>query len=143
MRSAHCIFAADDDEDDLMLLQAALQEAGADCRLQTFGDGEELLHHLNSADQVPALVLLDLNMPVMNGFQTLQKIRQSERYQALPVIIITTSSDQRDVVRSYELGANTFLTKPANYRKFTEMMRLMSMFWLNVAKLPSHTNLVD
>lgn len=134
--SQHTIFVAEDDEDDQFLLRSAFASTGADCELRFFTNGEELIRQLAVTPERPTLVLLDLNMPVMDGFQTLIYLRNQEAYKALPVLMLTTSSQREDVTKAYSLGANSFITKPNQYDDLTHAVRQLQQFWLATASIP-------
>jgi CheY-like chemotaxis protein len=108
----HSVFIADDDEDDRLLLQIAFRQHSPECHLVFAQDGLALLDALAQASSEPCLIILDLNMPRLNGFEALQLLRDSSVYGHLPIVILTTSSQPLDRQRAYALGANEFLTKP-------------------------------
>lgn len=132
----YTIYIAEDDEDDQFLLRTAFASANKDCELVFFNNGEQLITQLQKTRLRPSLVLLDLNMPVMDGFQTLQQLRQQENYQTMPVVVLTTSSQQDDVMRAYALGANSFITKPNQYAELVNTVQHLQQFWLNLAQIP-------
>lgn len=134
--SQHTIYIAEDDEDDQFLLRTAFASASKACELVFFTNGEQLLNQLQETGPRPALVLLDLNMPVMDGFQTLQYLRQQDAYRTLPVVVLTTSSQRDDVMRAYSLGANSFITKPNQYVDLVKTVQHLQQFWLNLAQIP-------
>jgi CheY-like chemotaxis protein len=133
----HTIFIAEDDEDDQFLLRTAFSSAAKSCDLVFFANGEQLVQRLQQPNQHPTLVLLDLNMPVLDGFQTLQKIRQQDLYRTLPVIILTTSSQRDDITKAYALGANSFITKPHQYTDLVQTVQQLQDFWLGLAQTPT------
>lgn len=132
----HTIYIADDDEDDQFLLQTAFVSAGLGCQLKFFGNGEQLLKQLTVETELPTMVLLDLNMPILDGFQTLAQLRGQAAYETLPVVILTTSSQHSDVQKAYEMGANSFITKPHQYADLLRTVQQLGQFWLNIAQLP-------
>lgn len=141
---AMTIVLADDDPDDRALVREALEEAGLPVDLRTVNDGEELLEYLRgdgryAAGEAPApdLILLDLNMPRMSGHEVLDAMRADERLRAIPVIVLTTSSREDDVVRSYAAGGNSFITKPASFNCLVEVMRALDRYWFKVAEIPA------
>ena len=134
--SQHTIFVAEDDEDDQFLLRTAFAATGNVCKLVFFTNGEDLLHQLEAADERPTLVLLDLNMPIMDGFQTLTYLRSREAYKTMPVLVLTTSSQRDDVTKAYSLGANSFITKPNQYADLTRTVQQLQQFWLSTASIP-------
>ena len=134
--SQHTIFVAEDDEDDQFLLRSAFASTGVECDLFFFTNGEELLNRLDEADRRPTLVLLDLNMPIMDGFQTLSRLRDQDDYKTVPVLMLTTSSQRDDVTRAYSLGANSFITKPHQYDDLKRTVAQLQHFWLSTASIP-------
>lgn len=135
---------ADDDEDDRLLAREALAEARVPGEFRSVPDGEHLLAYLHRRDQYadasraprPGVVLLDLNMPRMDGREALRRIRAEPALRALPVIVMTTSRAAADVKRGYELGANTVITKPSSFEGMVDVMRALGRYWFEVAELP-------
>lgn len=116
------VYLADDDEDDRLLFSDAVESIIDDCEVTTFVDGERLIKQLDKHPEViPFIIFLDINMPLMNGFECLQLIRSKPRYKDVPVVMYSTSSSQADIARSRELGANLYVQKPYNY----EVMKLL------------------
>jgi CheY-like chemotaxis protein len=134
--TAITIVLADDDEDDRILTQAALREAKHDAVLRTVEDGVELLEYLHRHPR-PHLILLDLNMPRMDGHEALAKIKQDPDLRSIPVIILTTSTDAEDISSSYDLGANSYISKPTGFLKFVDHMRGFSRYWTDAVTLPT------
>jgi CheY-like chemotaxis protein len=142
------ILLADDDEDDRLMTRDALREARLHNDLHTVVDGVELLEYLRhegaySAPESapwPGLVLLDLNMPRMDGREALYEIKNDPRLRALPVVVLTTSKAEEDIVRTYELGVNSFISKPVTFFGLVEVMKAFSRYWLEIVDLPPHRN---
>lgn len=111
------IYLVDDDEDDRLLLRQAFRQHTAPCHIDEFVDGVGVLEKLERTEQgdYPNLILLDLNMPRMDGFATLKSIKENDNWQLIPVVILTTSDDKRDRQRTAELGADDFMVKPPSY----------------------------
>ncbi|HEU4559202.1 MAG TPA: response regulator [Longimicrobium sp.] len=138
------IVMADDDEDDRLLARDALREAPVTVTLRFVEDGGELLEYLRRerryappADApAPSLVLLDLNMPRMGGMEALREIRRDPALRRIPVVVMTTSGEREDVVKSYELGANSFITKPVSFSGLVEVMRTLGRYWGGTVSLP-------
>jgi CheY-like chemotaxis protein len=136
---------ADDDADHRHLARAALRDAQLNNDVHEVGDGVELLDYLKRrgayADAAtsprPGLILLDLNMPVMDGRDALQAIKQDPDLHTIPVVVLTTSKNEEDVVRSYELGVNAFITKPVTFPALVEVMRSFAQYWLEIVELPA------
>jgi two-component system response regulator len=138
------IVIADDDEDDRVLARDALRQSAVAAVLRFVEDGGELLEYLRRerryappADApAPSLVLLDLNMPRMNGIEALREIRGDPGLRHIPVVVMTTSGLPEDVQRSYELGANSFITKPVTFSGLVEVMRSLGGYWGATVSLP-------
>jgi CheY-like chemotaxis protein len=139
------ILMAEDDEDDRMMTRDALEEGRAGGELRFVADGEELLQYLRRegpyADPAdaprPGLVLLDLNMPKVDGREALAAIKADPGLRAIPVVILTTSKAEEDIQRCYELGVNSFITKPVTFMGLVETMRAFAVYWLDVVDLPA------
>lgn len=136
------ILVAEDDADDRVLLADAFAESGVVVTLDFVPDGVELLAYLARHDAdpslgLPDLVLLDLNMPRMDGREALRAIREHERLRHLPVIILTTSTAELDIRVSYQLGANSYVTKPRRFDELIAVLRSLERYWMDIARLPS------
>lgn len=110
------IYLADDDTDDTEIFQEAFGELDSGNELKIFNNGLELIDHLDSSDEIPDIIFLDLNMPLMPGLETLKMIRNNERYGSLCVVIYSTSSAEKDIEDTLAAGANIYIHKPADYR---------------------------
>ena len=138
------ILMADDDLDFSSLISEALKQVKLDGEFRRVLDGEELIEYLSrlkpsseGAPIPPDLILLDLNMPRKNGFEALKEIRANPDWCRIPVIMFTISKDTRDVLRSYELGANTFMTKPFSFNGLVKMLQAVKEYWFEFADLPA------
>jgi CheY-like chemotaxis protein len=139
------ILMADDDADDRLLTQDAMTDARVINDLHFVTNGEELMDYLyrrgRYADMAtsprPGLILLDLNMPKKDGREALQEIKADPNLRRIPVVILTTSEAEEDVYRSYDLGANSFITKPVTFESLVELMRVMGRYWIELVELPS------
>jgi CheY-like chemotaxis protein len=128
----HTIFIADDDNDDVYFVKSAIEELDLEIQLRHFENGKQLLQGLNNAEgQLPNFVLMDLNMPVMDGKETLRAIRQSARYNDLPVIIFSTSSDASEKNLCYAYGATNYITKPYHYKLYVDILRKLEQEWID------------
>jgi CheY-like chemotaxis protein len=135
---------ADDDEDDRQLTKEALGEAKVAHDLRCVVDGEDLMDYLHRRgayeDGVdaprPSMILLDLNMPRKNGHEALAEIKSDAVLRRIPVVVLTTSAVKPDVTTSYDLGANSFITKPRSFTELVEVVRDFSRYWFDVAELP-------
>ena len=142
------ILLADDDEDDRLMTRDALREARLHNDLHTVVDGVELLQYLRNEGAYaapgsapwPGLVLLDLNMPRMDGREALYEIKNDPHLRALPVVVLTTSKAEEDIVRTYDLGVNSFISKPVTFFGLVEVMKAFSRYWLEIVDLPPHRN---
>ncbi len=138
------IIMAEDDEDDRMMIREALKDAGVHVTVHCVENGEELLAFLqkrvtdgaNREKSPPAFILLDLNMPKLDGRKTLRMIRQSEHLKKIPIIVFTTSSAHEDIAQSYESGANSFILKPSSYVSMVDIMKTLKSYWLDTVSLP-------
>ena len=140
------ILIADDDEEDRVLTQEALSGARLTNDLRFVVDGEDLMDYLRhegryasdaSAAPVPGIILLDLNMPKLDGREALAEIKADPNLRHIPVVVLTTSSAEADVLRSYELGVNSFITKPVTFAGLVEVMQGFSRYWFEIVELPA------
>ena len=130
-----------------MLTTRALTRDGAAVRVCSVEDGEELLAYLRGEGEYaesgvaprPSLILLDLNMPRMDGREALAEIKGDRHLRQIPVVVLTTSEAEHDVRQSYELGVNAFVSKPVTFEKLTEAIDVTRRFWLEVVRLPHST----
>ena len=138
------ILLVEDNPDDVMLTEAALQENKIFNKLVVTRDGVEALDYLfrtgkyadRDAEEVPQIILLDLNLPRLNGLDVLRKIRSDVRTRMLPVVILTSSMEERDVIDSYQLGANSYIHKPVDFSQFSEAVRNLGLYWLVLNEHP-------
>ena len=132
------ILLVEDNPDDVVLAMRALKKNHIANEVVVARDGVEALDFLfaegaqrdRNPSDLPEVVLLDLKLPKLHGLEVLQQIRADERTQLLPVVVLTTSSEDRDIVESYRLGANSYIRKPVDYDQFTEAIRQLGMYWL-------------
>ena len=133
MNTKRFILIVDDDTDDREILRDAFQahnKNGQEYVLIESGDA--LLNYLHqNNEELPALIMLDLNMPGKDGRETLKELKASEAYQQIPIVVFTTSSSQRDQQMSYKLGANCFITKPDTFNKLVELTNAITHLWLS------------
>jgi CheY-like chemotaxis protein len=138
------IMVADDDQDYPRLVRMAFTQLGVPNEIRSVEDGEELLDYLLHRGKYgdpknsprPGLIFLDLNMPRKNGFEALQEIRANPALRQIPVIMLTISNFQSDIQLSYEIGANSFVTKPFEFSELVEALKCFQQYWLNTAQLP-------
>ena len=129
MVSLRPIFLVEDNPDDERLTIRALQRSNITNQIQVARDGEEALRMIFTATPLPCVVLLDLKLPKIDGIDVLQQIRANERTQFLPVVILTSSSEERDIVESYSGGANGYVQKPVDFGQFAEAVAQLGLFW--------------
>jgi two-component system response regulator len=135
------ILIAEDDLEDQMLIREAFDANGPQADLVMVRDGEELLDYLNARGHYanvsqPDLILLDLNMPRMDGREALAEIKRQSHLRHVPVVIFTTSSAPEDVALSYDLGGSSYICKPASYEGLLRVIGDLKNYWINVASLP-------
>jgi CheY-like chemotaxis protein len=135
------ILIAEDDEEDRMLIKDALDESPISIDLRFVENGEELLYYLLSADKekypVPELILLDLNMPKMDGREALKELKTHPQLRYIPIVVLTTSDADEDVLKTYDLGVSSFITKPVTFAALVEIMQTLSKYWFEVVLLPN------
>ena len=142
--TAPTILLVDDDPDDCVLVREAWAENGLSNELRTFGDGEELMEYLRchvrsgdlAGDRLPSLILLDLNIPKKDGREVLREIRADPDLRSIPIVVLTTSSAEEDILRSYELGANSFIIKPSSFPTLVEIVGTLARYWFRIVRLP-------
>jgi CheY-like chemotaxis protein len=143
------ILVADDDEDDRIMTRDALRDARLHNDLRFVQDGVDLMEYLRrkgrhkrpSDSPRPGLILLDLNMPRMDGREALQEIKGDPDLRRIPVVVLTTSKAEEDIIRSYDLGVNSFVTKPVTFLGLVEVMKVFSRYWLEIVELPPNGHL--
>lgn len=126
------ILVAEDDSDDRRLLSDAFEHCGIDCRLEFHGDGESLLQALATCapGETPRLIMLDLNMPRMDGRETLDRLRSDARLAAVPIVVMSTSAAEDDASRARRAGCDAYFVKPAEYGPLLDMVGLIARRWL-------------
>ncbi len=138
------ILMADDDDDDYLLTKKALEESKL---LNTFvrvKDGEELIDYLNARGKFekvavrPGVILLDLNMPKKDGREALKEIKSDPKLRGIPVVIFTTSKAEEDIYKTYELGGNSFITKPVTFDKLVAAVSTLGAYWFEIVELPEN-----
>ena len=126
------ILLVDDNEDDRLLMLRSLKKSDPGAEVVSIASGGEALDYLDGLDDSPnpTVLLLDLNMPKVDGFEVLESIRANPETHSLPVVILTTSNEEADVRRAYELGANSFVRKPVDSAEFAEVFTQLKSYWL-------------
>ena len=140
------ILVADDDADDRMLIGDAFEEASLKNPIDFVEDGIELLEYLKHegryadlADDVrPGIILLDLNMPRMDGRTALGEIRKDPELRNIPIIVLTTSKSEEDILRTYDLGVNSFITKPVTFDGLVQVVQVLNQYWVEIVAVPAN-----
>lgn len=143
------ILLADDDPDDRMLAKDAFEESRLRNTFEMVEDGEELMEYLqqkgrysgDKARPLPGLILLDLNMPRMDGREALKAIKSCPELRRIPVVVLTTSKADEDIIRTYDLGVNSFVVKPVTFEGLVNVIKTVGQYWFEVVQLPTDENL--
>lgn len=137
------ILLVEDSQDDIDLTRRALKKHNLANDLKVVMDGTEALDFLfkegpyeNSEHSMPQLVMLDINLPKLSGIEVLKRLRSDERTRLLPVVMLTSSKEERDVVQSYSFGANSYVQKPVSFEEFTEAVKQLGIYWLALNESP-------
>lgn len=134
------ILLVEDDPDHEALAIRALRKANVANDIEVAHDGAEAVEYMNAAGSgakpMPQLVLLDLKLPKLDGLEVLRNIRAAEKTALLPVVVLTSSDEERDIVSSYRLGVNSYIRKPVNFTDFAEATRQLGMYWLLLNQCP-------
>ena len=138
------IVMADDDDDDYLLTKKALAESKLLNKLHRVKDGEELIEYLRHEGQYtdiseferPGIFLLDLNMPRKDGREALKEIKSDPALSSIPVVVFTTSKAEEDIYKTYQLGVNSFITKPVTFDNLIKVMQTLGEYWLEIVELP-------
>lgn len=135
----------EDSLDDAKLTRLAFEKSKVPALIDVVHDGEQCLRYLKKQEPYqeakrPDLILLDLNMPKVNGKQVLENIKVDENLKGIPVVVLTTSKDEKDVLESYERFANSYVAKPMDFKEFLDLVKEIEKFWLKIVKLPRSTD---
>jgi CheY-like chemotaxis protein len=139
------ILICDDDEDDRLLTRQALEEARIINPVKSVESGEQLLHYLHQRGEFsgstgeaprPGLILLDLHMPKMSGLEALERIRAADTLRTIPVVMLSTTGSDVDILRSYKLGVNSFITKPVTFAELVRAIEVIGSYWFKIVELP-------
>jgi len=144
MKALHAILLVEDNPADVKITQRALRDAASPVELLVVRDGQEAVEYLLRQGAYagqpdwrrPDLILLDLNLPRLNGLQVLERIRATPSLRATPVVVLTTSRRQEDVQQMYAAGANTYIEKPQDFNRFVQVLQTIERYWLGTALLP-------
>ena len=139
------ILIADDDAEDRMLITDALKESRVRNNVQCVENGEDLMQLLRNKGKytdkkkfpLPGIILLDLNMPKKDGREALKEIKADKKLCSIPVIVLTTSKAEQDIVKTYNLGVNSFITKPVSFSALVDVMKTLNKYWCEIVELPS------
>ncbi len=135
------ILIAEDDADDRYLLQSAFEENGYKDKLIFVENGVELLDFLHQIDgnaaKLPRFILLDLNMPKKDGREVLKEIKQNQYFKQIPIIIFSTTNNEQEMKRCYELGANSYITKPNSFENLIKTVAAVRSYWINTTSFPA------
>ena len=142
------VLVAEDDPDDRLLLKDAWFESHVTNDLHFVENGEELMDYLHQRGAYtdtarfpcPGLILLDLNMPKKDGREALKEIKSDPRLRVIPVVVMTTSKAEEDILRTYDLGVSSFITKPATFLSLVEILKTLGKYWFEIVKLPNIPN---
>ncbi|SOD41534.1 response regulator [Nitrosovibrio sp. Nv4] len=130
------ILLVEDDQVDTMTVIRALKEIHVTNPLVHLENGEEAIHYLREPkSDKPCIILLDLNMPIMNGIEFLQVVKHDDQLKRIPVVVLTTSEEQQDKVNSFNMGVAGYMAKPVDYRQFVEIMRSIDAYW-TISEMP-------
>ncbi|GAB6043418.1 response regulator [Endothiovibrio diazotrophicus] len=143
-RKPAVILMAEDDEDDVMLAEDALREARLSNRFICVPNGAKLLEYLRHQGEFadrerypePSIILLDLNMPILDGRKALQIIKEDEALCRIPVVVLTTSQAEEDILRSYQLGVNSYIRKPVTFDGLVKVVQVLGSYWFEIVELP-------
>lgn len=138
------ILLADDDPDDRQLTRDAFAQNRLANDLHTVEDGEELMDYLHRRGKhenlrnkpLPGLILLDLNMPRKDGREALKEMKADPILRRIPIVVLTTSKAEEDILRSYDLGVNSYVTKPVTFKSLVELIKVLGQYWFEVVELP-------
>jgi two-component system response regulator len=138
------ILLVEDNRDDVKLALHAFQKQHLANKIHVVRDGAEALEFIfstgrythRSGEENPRIILLDLKLPLVDGIEVLRRIKAEQRTQTIPVVIMTTSHEERDLVESYRLGVNSYILKPVDFDQFTEVIRQLGYYWLLLNQVP-------
>jgi two-component system, response regulator len=140
MKKKAVVLIADDDSDDCYLIRLAFEDCKIDNPIMFFKNGLELMEYINKQDAIEqksiGLIIMDLNMPKMDGKETLKSLKTNPFWRKVPVVMMTTSKTREDVEECYNLGANSYISKPTSYEDLNDAVRTITKLWLNYANLP-------
>jgi CheY-like chemotaxis protein len=138
------ILVADDDAEDRMLVKDALEESRLANHVNFVEDGEELMDYLRNQGKYtdktlypsPGLILLDLNMPRKDGREAVKEIKADPNLRIIPIVVLTTSKAEEDIIKTYDLGVSSFITKPVTFSSMVDIMKTLGKYWFEIVELP-------
>lgn len=135
------ILLVEDNEGDIVLTMQAMKKAKITNDVQVVKDGQSALQYLRKKGQyknaeTPGLILLDINLPKLDGIQVLAEIKKDSAFMLIPVLMLTTSDSEKDILKSYQCNANCYITKPVDFQKFTDVVQRIKDFWITIVQLP-------
>lgn len=130
------LLLVEDNRDDEELAVLALEKARIDCGIEVARDGQEAVDRLFGSGRAPSVVLLDLKLPKLDGFQILGRIRDNALTRLIPVVVLSSSDVQEDVIRAYEFGANGFVKKPVEFTRYVDVVAAVGKFWVDLNRAP-------
>jgi chemotaxis family two-component system response regulator Rcp1 len=141
MKKEISILLVEDNEGDIILTLEALKEAKIHNEINVVKDGDLALQYMNKEGrykdvETPDLILLDINLPKMDGIEVLAKIKSNEHLRVIPIVMLTTSDSEKDIFQSYQSHANCYITKPVNFENFIAVIQTIKDFWINIVQLP-------
>jgi CheY-like chemotaxis protein len=137
MRSTRAILLVEDDNADVLIIKRALKELEINNELVTTNNGEEALEYLQSdKNKKPCIILLDLNMPKMNGIEFLKIVKNDDNFKDIPIVALTTSQNSSDITQCFKHGIAGYVVKPIDYKKFVKALRIMDLYWM-LSEMPN------
>ena len=135
------ILLVEDNPDDILITKRAFKKGKIRNELHVVRSGEEALNFLYKKGEyknvpIPGLIFLDLNLPGVSGYEVLEKIKENDKLRRIPVIILTVSDHEEDVIKTYDLGANSFITKPVSFKNFIEVVTAITDYWFRISRIP-------
>ncbi len=131
------VLLVEDSEDDILIVERAFKKLGLGHDLRAVATGEEALAQLEAGTVRPDLVLLDINLPGLSGFELLRRLRNNQAVRTVPITVLSASERESDIAEAYEAGANSYLVKPVKFEQFTQLLRQWNEYWTRLGRLPA------